>query len=517
MNDIQPVPLSEEQKWSFLETKLKNDNREYVARAINHALLESWQYEKTILAILELEDRAMLQKDNTHKVAFVKSAPKTENKERGYCNTFQRDGVCNRRNCYYRHEADPSKPTQLKSAGPSKSGPKPVDKHNRSKPFARTPAQLKAMTDVAGAPRGVVSDQNRDGRSNAQLSSLKSMTNEYANEPSPPPKVERLNSVRVEKRKYEDKSPSPSHASESDIPPTEDEMKLDSELSEYTSQRKVIIDKKSDTESSSQSDSGSDSDDNASVNNETTSSNSSRVVTTTSDSNKNVTNIIVLEDNLSQSSVAATPAPVHQTIRKVIVYPSESLSTRLRPTLDKQKISSNSSFFNASYAPNNGDSYNSWNFDTVSNNLITAKHCDTYYSTVVNSQIVSALHKVHDYYRDSTFIEHYSREDVNMNIRPRSFLFKKDVVPDEPTSGVRSLNLFGYEMYSNSHEDHIRNDITQLHYAFLKMIYNVSSVAWGAITIAQVEETEHFWINNWSIENKSYTPRNHNGYYYSVF
>ena len=117
MNDIQPIPLSEEQKWSFVETKLKNDIREYVARAINHALLESWQYEKTILAILELEDRAMLQKDNTHKVAFVKSTPKTDNKERGFCNTFQRDGVCHRRNCHYKHEADPSKPNQVKSAG----------------------------------------------------------------------------------------------------------------------------------------------------------------------------------------------------------------------------------------------------------------------------------------------------------------------------------------------------------------------------------------------------------------
>ena len=63
---------------------MKNDIREYVARAINHALLESWQYEKTILAILELEDRAMLQKDNTHKVTFVKSTPKQTTKREGF-------------------------------------------------------------------------------------------------------------------------------------------------------------------------------------------------------------------------------------------------------------------------------------------------------------------------------------------------------------------------------------------------------------------------------------------------
>lgn len=85
----------------------------------------------------------------------------------------------------------------------------PIDKTNRSfRPFPKSPAQFKTMTEKIGMPQGMKSDVNKDGWSKAQQAELNTMIGEYDSDV----KEVSFKSLRVEKRKFNSESPDLSEA-----------------------------------------------------------------------------------------------------------------------------------------------------------------------------------------------------------------------------------------------------------------------------------------------------------------
>ena len=161
-----------------------------------------------MIKILENEDNENNSKKEYQKLSSLKATSResTSTDKIEYCYNYNRDGTCIRRGCKYVHDTDPTftlrSPKEQSEKSFYESSIRPVDKSNRSKkPYAKSPAQLKALTDIAGPPRGVKSDINKDGWSNAQYTTFKSMDVEI--DAAPSEKHVNFKSLRVEKKKLE--------------------------------------------------------------------------------------------------------------------------------------------------------------------------------------------------------------------------------------------------------------------------------------------------------------------------
>ena len=78
VDDIDTVQMTEAQKFGFIEYRSKRDNRGWVFNVISHAILEKWDYKKTMEAILDTEDR--LSSPSHEKIAYSQAKKKTLDK-----------------------------------------------------------------------------------------------------------------------------------------------------------------------------------------------------------------------------------------------------------------------------------------------------------------------------------------------------------------------------------------------------------------------------------------------------
>ena len=541
IDDINTSPMSEESKWAFLETHLSNDSRQYVKTALGHGQLEQWNYSRVISSIYELEDRHLLQYNKTsnssHKVASMKSQPKPKAKSndkefKGYCGIYAKNGSCNRRGCWFEHSLDPNRsPPQRRnneSAGPSerydnsKPTQKPIhlDKKFRSKPFARSEVELKAMTDHAGVPRGKESKENPNGWSIKQLASLTTMYQEYDADF----KQVSLNSIRVEKRKYSE-SPTPQVQSDTT------ESKLDTELLEYVAKRNTASNDSSDSESDNESitpyaetmktkDDSSDDESTpprVNIKNDDSSddeSTPSRVIVHNTHPDQHESNI-VYNDRHPTQSVQGSPEniPDSPCNRRVLIeHPSESLSNLLRPMRDSEKLNSHTESSVCFDSDIDGD-FNTFNFNKISNDLLNHRFANERIDHSFISQVVSSLHKIYDYYSKTDDIEKYSRDVPCVRIQPRDFMC---LPPNDNKDNAWVLCLFGYEPHCNVYTSHTRTDITNLGDGFMALVYTVNSIYLGAITKTVAYPGETFHPCLYSTQNHAYANRHSPGHYFSV-
>ena len=456
------------------------------------------------------EDNEILNKKDGHKLSSLNTAGNTtasdKPKMKGFCHHFNRDGKCSRRGCQYIHEKDPDYKAsnhEKKTPLPTKSEIKPVDENNRSfKPFAKSPAQFKVMTEKVGLPRGMKTDVNKDGWSKAQQADLKIMIGEYESEV----KQVLFKSFRVEKRKFNAKTSDLSEANDTD------ESQLDNELFQYNVHRRALTATTADDNIESESQLNIENAKIVKTDSDpwSTSEPVSRIATYQTDDTNDHSHIV--DDNQTENSLSSDQQSVHIP-KRVVENPSESLSDRLRPQPERQRVNQNASQTNIAYNQEDDSNFNSWNYDKFSTKLTSFENCLRDRSLNSNRQIISALHHIYDYYRNTDYIEKYDREDKMLSIHPRTFMYcNRGHDPD----GVWTYSLFGYDYLTSEYDNHKRQDIVNTKTEFFKMIYGAASIAWGAINITD-ETIFSFNAPNFSVEYYNAPIRQKPGYYFSMF
>ena len=151
--------------------------------------------------------------------------------------------------------------------------------------------------------------------------------------------------------------------------------------------------------------------------------------------------------------------------------------------------------------------YNKWNNSLISNML---KRRDSVVNACnYNSYIISAYHYVFEYYIESSYVRTYDRKDLNLSILPCTFVYKKRVAENEYS---HEMKMFGFHPNSPHHANHRRLDVINCNHSFMKTIYNIGRIAFGAIITMN---TDNHDFPDFSIDNLYYIPVETNGHYHS--
>ena len=137
-NDLhRQSPITADAMLAFLQRIYDDDKRNFVAQPLFHGRLEKWSYDKTIAQMLEMEQQtshyrrpasigAMTDDNNRNNNRNKNNNNNNNNnnnksngeekyannKDRGYCRNYARQGYCTTNNCTYIHKYDTSDPTK---------------------------------------------------------------------------------------------------------------------------------------------------------------------------------------------------------------------------------------------------------------------------------------------------------------------------------------------------------------------------------------------------------------------
>ena len=224
---------------------------------------------------------------------------------------------------------------------------------------------------------------------------------------------------------------------------------------------------------------------------------------------------IVYNDRDSSNSVQESPqarpdSPPNR--RGLVEHPSESMSTLLRPTSDSEKLESHSES-SICFCRDIDINFIKFNFDKISDDLLNHRFSSKNLEHSFVSQIVAALHKIHDYYRLCNDIENYDRSAPDIRIRPRDFMC---LPPGSPDHGEWVLCLFGFAPDCTVYDSHVRTDITTNNPDFMRLLYTVNSIYLGAVNNNVQYQGEQFQACLYCTKQYRYADRYSSGHYFSV-